>query len=225
MIYNLKPAVDTEETGPVYPHIDEYIVSEGEIDSVKLLQSLSPETHPPSDARLPIFIIRDSNIKFCDFLTSFRLSQNGLVISKKARTILELFNLNSVEYYPIKINFNGRIIEDYYYMHIYSLKSNCILFEKSSFYLATLTKRMIQNIGVLKSYTELKDQMEFAKKNLKLIRSDKLILDKTCIGESDFFRIGDVDWDICISERLATALVNYKITGLDITPKENVLIE
>jgi len=225
MIYNLKPAVDTEETGPVYPHIDEYIVNEGDLDTVKLLQSLSNEIPPPTDIRLPIFIIRDSNIKLCDFLSSFRLSQNGLVISKRARTVLELFNLNNVKHYPIKIDFNGRIIEDYYYMHVYSHKSNCILLEKSSFFLATLTKRRIQNIGVLNSYSELRSQIEFAKKNLKLIRSDKLILDKTCIGESDLFRIGDVDWDICISERLASALINYNLTGLDIAPKENVFME
>lgn len=72
--------------------------------------------------------------KITDFIKGSFLEQYGLIVSDKAKSILDSFNIGHHKYYPLEIVHKSEIYSDYWFLRSSASVKEYIDFEKSIFY-------------------------------------------------------------------------------------------
>lgn len=144
----------------------------------------------------------------------------GIIVSENLKNTLQQYNLASYKMYPAVIKEKNTFHTNYYFMHIVSDLEEYIDYSKTIFFI----KRFSRDLGPI----EISSEKEYKEKNRQLEGSDiisthKPVLRKDIIFQYDFFVEKYFTFKIYVSERLKTAMITKKITGVSF--KEAVNIE
>lgn len=166
------------------------------------------------------FQLYDSS-KLTDFIKGSFLEQYGLIVSKKAKTVLAQFNLGHHKFFPITICYKDIDYNDYFFLKCFTISNDYIDFGKSDFH----TQKSFLD-------KESKRQIEFKTKDefIKFINEaskHKLYLsaDKVKLGDDfpkfDLFEVNDFGInDIFVTASLSKEL--NKLTGVTLTKSERI---
>ena len=211
--YKLRPAVDTPETGHVYPaleSIDNYNFNSP--NSVyKLDSSVFPDFTPDIRYKLA------KGAKLCDIMEKSNISACGLIINERVKTIFESANLIPHKYYLATIE-NKDVLFQYYWVQF--------VWEDALMYLDFKNSKFkINEFGNDLGEIEILDYADLLKKQtdlgfMKMIYNYESAMYQT---NYDLF-IHPLNKTIYISDTLKNALFDNKIKGLDITPADDLVI-
>ncbi|MGK7392747.1 MAG: imm11 family protein [Candidatus Cyclobacteriaceae bacterium M2_1C_046] len=209
--YIIKEAAGTIETGRTYPQTDG--LRDGyNFDSPNSVHCLKFHCFPNFLPDLNYFNLH-SDSKLTDVISTSAISAYGLLISTRFKNVIEKFNISTHAYYPATIRYNENLIDNYFWFHLLGIDIlEAIKFNESNFYIKKGLKRL-ENIS-FNSFQEL-DSAKVELGNLKIIKSDKLVLNKK-FNFPDLFVIPYFDGDIYISERLKDAILSHHLTGIEI---------
>ena len=139
--YIIKPAVDTEETGHVYPAVvsfDDYDFK-GPNSVHKLKFGEFPDFIP--DIRFKLA----KGAKLCDVMGQATISAHGLLISENAKLVFDCIDIIPHKYYECSIEDHQENIHTYYWMHLVWIEmSEQISYNHSSFYKRKFNKNLGQ---------------------------------------------------------------------------------
>lgn len=225
MYYTLFNAVDTDETGPIYPQIEFENSNEKEIDPVLQINKTRCGVKPPDDLIFDYFEVKNKAVNLTDILSSSFTTFRGFVISKK---LLEIFidsNIGDYKTYDITLKRNDKIISDYKYFHLISNMQELVSYQKSEFIYKEFDKESYLK-GTINSYQELQD---FFLKNVRLqsgkdLTPKKIVLKKEFPKDLDMFNVNIYgEYDIIVSEKLRDKIIEAKCTGVELYPLNDYL--
>ena len=156
-----------------------------------------------------------SSSKLTDFIKGSFLEQYGLIVSAKAKVVLEQFNIGKHKFYHIILNQKSVDYDNYYFFKSLTNANEYIDVKKSSFYLQegyfnTETKRPV----AFASYDEIETFRLKNAGNVIYIFADKICLNEN-FPDYDYFTINEFGiHDIFISPKLADGL--KMLTGLNL---------
>jgi hypothetical protein len=160
-----------------------------------------------------------SSSKLTDFIKGSFLEQYGLIVSAKAKIVLEKFNIGKHKFYPIIVNQRGVDYEDYYFFKSLTNANEYIDAKKSSFnfqegYFNTDTNRPVN----FASYEEIETFRRENSSNDLYIFADRICLNEN-FPDHDYFTINEFGiHDMFISPMLADglkALTGFHIKEID----------
>lgn len=224
--YVLKSAINTAETGRVYPQIQRMSPNYNyeAKDSIYALSRFVGE-FPDFIPNLDYFILK-SNAKLTDLLSNAFLPANGLLISKKFSDILREFKLILNKIYPAKVYYKKEI-QEYYWLHIGETLSEVIDYKKTSFVLLHNYAHNIGHIEIssLKDYYAKKEKVKADNPGKTIsIWAEKIYFTTAFDQGFDFFKIGIFDTDFYISEKLKRILSKEGITGFDTEVAHKIIV-
>jgi len=223
--YILKHAVNTKETGPIYPQVQK-MVPGYDYKAFNSVHALSREADklPNYDPNLDYFILHSKAMP--SDLLSVSVVHGGFLISKKFKAIIEQFILPTHRFYPAKVHYKMQVIE-YYWMHIICNLTDMVDYPNSSFF---VYHNYSKNLG----YVDIssKDELIQKRKNIKDINPGKTVTiwaEKITLKQSfnktiDLFEISYFDDNCYISERLQQAIADENITGCTLTQAKNLIV-
>lgn len=156
-----------------------------------------------------------SSSKLTDFIKGSFLEQYGLIVSTKAKVVLEQFNIGKHKFYPIILNQKNIDYDDYYFFKSLTNANEYIDIKKSSFYLQDGyfnkdTKRPV----TFASYEEIETFRLKNTGNNIYIFAEKIFLNEN-FPDYDYFTINEFGInDIFISPNLADGL--KMLTGINL---------
>lgn len=211
--YILKPAVDTEETGHVFPTVESYENYDFNApDSVYNLDSNSFPDFTP-DIRFKLA----KGAKLCDVMGQSTISACGLLVSPKIKDAFKQFDLIPHKYFPATIEYNGSFLQ-YYWIHlVWENGIKHLDFEKSKFQI----NEFGENLGdiELNSHKELlarQTELGF----MKMIYNYDTLMNNIVF---DLF-IHPLNQTIYISEKITNHLVAKSLSGIEISIASNLLV-
>ena len=223
--YILKTALNTPETGTVYPQIQK-MAPGYDYKAPNSVHALSREVEklPNYEPNLDYFIVH-TKAKLSDLL-SVAVINGGFLISEKLKTVVEQFNLPTHKFYPARVQHKKQFY-NYYWMHVICNLTEYVDYQKSTFF---VYHNFSKNLG----YVDVVSKEEFIQKRLKLksdnpgktvtIWAEKITLNTLPNKAFDLFEIGTFDANCYISEALQQAITNEKITGCSIMPANNLFV-
>lgn len=220
-----KPAINSTETGPVYPQVQK-MSPDYDYDAPNSVHRLSREVDKLPDYEPNIdYLILHGKAKPSDLLSVTPIS-NGFLVSEKLKTIFEQFNLPTHRFYPAKVQHKTQFY-NYYWLHIICNLTDKVEYPKSTFF---VYYNFSKNMG----YVDVASKDDLLQKRQKLkadnpgktvtIWAEKITLKHSSNKNLDLFEIGTFDANYYISEPLQQALIKAKITGYSITPASNLII-
>jgi hypothetical protein len=223
--YIFEPAVDTPETGSVYPQV--YKMASGyNYKAENSVHALSKATKafPNYTPNLDYFIL-DGRAKLTDLL-SVGVMYGGFLVSGKLKELLQQFSLPPHRFYSARV-LHKKGFYDYYWMHIICDLTNVVDYPKSKF---IIYYNYAHNLGSIEINTkeELYEKREKLKqdnlgKNVT-VWSDKIVLNGSFDKHLDFFEIGSFDSSYYISEKLKVVIEKEKFTGISIKRTEKIFV-
>lgn len=222
--YSLKCAVNTFDTGPIFPQIQKMSVGY-DYNAKNSVYALSRKI-----AELPDFIpnldsfIVHHKANLTDVLSNGFLGSSGFLINDKVKSIFSKFKLSSHKLYNAKVYYKKNTYP-YYWLHIKSDILESVDFKKSSFVILLNYAHKIGNIDIfsIADYLEKKEKLKLENSGKTVsIWADKVVLSLN--PEVDFFKIGTFDTDSYISETLKKSILNEEITGFQIDSSEKLII-
>lgn len=212
----LEAAVNTSETGPVYPQVQGMSPNYNyeAPNSVHALSRASDHfpTHPPN---LNYFVVHNK-ANLTD-LISVAVTSGGFLINNKLKMVFDRFNITAHQFYPARLMHRGIFYDNYFWIHfIQSDLAKFVDFKKSTFFIYHNYK---YNLGFVKisSFDDLIQKRKVIKQKTPhktvTIWAENICLQKTFDNKLDAFEIGTFDSNFYVSERLREALAGAKITG------------
>lgn len=225
MYYIFKPAVDSPETGSVFPQVQK--MSPGyDYKSANSVHALSRvQGIPDFEPNLDYFIVQ-SKAKLSDLL-SVSVVRGGFLVSKKFKEVLEGSKLVNHKFYPAKVSYKKQIY-DYYWMHVISDFTDIVDYNNSSFF---IYHNYAHNLGEI-AIGSKEDLLEKRKKikadnpgKTVTIWANKITLNNTFDKSLDLFEVGTFDANTYISLSLKNAIDNNNITGCYINEANNITVK
>lgn len=201
MIYSIAYSTQLDVTG-TYPQVklSSDVFKENKHD-FKILNS---EKLPDGQINLNGFILDDKALK-TDILSSDELNNKiGLFLSKKAYDILKTIKSHLMSFYPIKIN-----NQEYFFLQVVSCH-DLIDYQKSLF------KDMI-NSGKIEKVESYKDYA--LRRSTTYLKAQEIFV----LNSPQLFRV-PFDAEILITEELKNSLEKADLSGMNIKPYTNFII-
>jgi hypothetical protein len=193
------------------------------------VESLNPtESHklrynemPQDSVNLGIYTLNEG-AKLTDFLSCAALAADGFLISKKAKAVLEQYNLGNSKYFSATIVKNTDSLE-YFWLHLVTDQSTNINYDSSTFYIQRGLVDPDQEAVKIRSLTE------FRKKSQELmdewlnkggqhlsLKIKEIYLKDSFDRTLDIFGFAKMNLELYISKRLREAIKDNGLTGMDI---------
>lgn len=220
--YILAPAVDTNETGNVYPQVSKMRPGYN-YNSPNSIHLISRDRRIPTAMPDLDYFIASGKAKMTDLL-SMGILAGEFLISPKLKEILSSFNLPEHKFFLTRVEHKKKFY-DYYWMYFLSDLTDFVDYGKSSFFLYL---NYTHNIGKVEILSKV--DFDVKKKKVKMdnpektitIWSEHIALSNQQAIDLDFFEIGIFDGNIYISERLYKAIIENKITGVKLEHANNI---
>jgi hypothetical protein len=167
---------------------------------------------------IPTLIARlERKAKITDVLSEVSIFGRGILVNEKVKSIIDNFDIGIHKYYDVILNTKKENIS-YYWLHLMSTDtSKMINYKKSVFYWGNPLRKGILNLD---SYEDYLNKEEENKDNVSwMVSIDEIVLLKECNVNLDLFCFREfvTPKELFISERLKNALIENKITGIEIT--------
>ena len=214
--YKLENAVDTEETGHVYPQTDG-LIGEATFSSENSYHQFSrldlPEKFEPRET-----LKFAHSSKLSDFISNGGLlTGKGYIISEKAKIVLEKLSIVNHRFYPLPVEHRGKSIANYYWFKMYDPSSfETVKWAESEFF----AKRFSNNLGSvdlnsLEDYHEKrKDFHQFA-----FFIPSKLVSEKRA---EDVFYFEFANTGIIVNQRTKDEFEENRLTGYKLTKIDHI---
>jgi hypothetical protein len=111
--YILKPAVDTEETGHVFPAVESY--DDYDFNAPNSVHKLNFREFPDFIPDIRFKLAKGA--KLCDMMGQATINANGFLISKKLKDVFEKGNIVLHRFYPATIEAKG-CLYNYFWFHL-----------------------------------------------------------------------------------------------------------
>lgn len=223
--YIFKPAVNTSETGPVFPQVQKMRPGYN-YKAPNSVYALSREVKqlPDYTPDLDYFIV-NGKAKLTDLL-SVSVIHGGFLVSAKLKQVLQGFYLPTHQFYPARIEYKKNYY-DYFWMHIICNLTDQVDYVRSSFF---IYYNYAHNLGSIEvsSLEDLVNKEDILKKNnpgkTVAIWAEHIQLGRNFDQSRDLFKISNFDSNYYISEKLKIALYNANVSGCHIEPAKNLNI-
>jgi hypothetical protein len=227
--YTFKPASNTPETGSVYPQIQKLKpgYDDKKNNSIYSYLKKSIGTFSNEEPDLDGFILH-SYAKPTDLVSNTITDGYGFFVSQKLKSILEKHHLPLHRFYPAKVTHKGKLIEDYFWLHIVSDLTDAVDYAESIFF---IYKHYRTNEGYIKinskeQYITTANKIKLENPGINItIWSEKICLSPQFDKKTDCFKIGLFDSFFYISQSLKNALVENNITGYELHQTDKVVIK
>lgn len=223
--YIFKPAVDTPETGPVFPQVQKMRPGYN-YQAANSVHALSREVEhlPEYSPDLDYFVV-NGKAKLTDLL-SVSVVYGGFLITPRLKELLEQFNLPIHKFYPAKVSYKKDYF-DYFWFHIISDFSDKVDYPSSKFFVYYNYSTNLGNVEV-RSKKDLIEKREKIKKDNPektiTIWAEHIKMNEQFISKLDLFEVGTFDANCYISEELKNAIVTQKITGCSMEEATNLSV-
>ncbi|MBT3421881.1 MAG: hypothetical protein HOD63_15870 [Bacteroidetes bacterium] len=208
--YRLIESTNLKEIG-IYPQVIDHKkdYDEDKLDSYMLTNKF------PSELPCINFdfdgLLLNNRSKYTDLVSSsFLNSLIGLIISSQFLKIVENFKTVDYKLFNACLYFKKMRVQ-YYWMHYTSELTEYIDFENSVFRLKTSEGRKEVLLKSIDDYFELRNSI----KSWSIVKPTKLSLFKQMDYSYDLFRIGLIDSNTYVSERLKDEFAKNNITGVE----------
>lgn len=223
--YIFEPAVDTPETGSVYPQVHKMapgynFKAENSVHALSRARKEFPDYTPNLD-----YFIVDGRAKLTDLL-SISVMYGGFLISKNLKELFQQFNLPLHRFYPAKV-LHKKVFHDYYWMHIICDMTDFVDYPNSKFF---IYYNYFHDLGDIK----INSKVDLFQKETELIAnnegktvtiwSKRITLNSLFDKTLDLFEVGNFDSKYYVSERLKSAVEKEKLTGISIKYAENIVV-
>lgn len=209
--YSIKPAVDTKETGKVFPAVESY--DNYDFNSSRSVHKLTFRKFPDFEPDIRFKLAKGA--KLCDVMGQATISAHGLLISEKAKEVFSEINIAPHKFYPSYIEDRNGDIHNYYWMHlVWEDMTKFIAYQNSSFY----KRKFSNNLGELcidsdKQFWEVKEELG----SRYMIGINKIQLEKGI----DFHLFPFPYSSAILITDSAVNKVN-SLSGLDISPDDSI---
>lgn len=214
--YILKPAVDTKETGNVFPTVESY---EGyDFNTPNSVHKLNHHEFPNFVPDIRLKLVKGANL--CDIMGQATISASGLLVSETLKKSIENLNIAPHKFYSATIENDG-ILHQYYWLHIvWKEIEDLVDYQNSTFFKCKFSKNLGNlNISSREDFWVHKNQMG----SRFLISYDKINLYKK--PTYDIYTLpfrGDIICSHKIFEQLENQK-NYKGIELTLTNQLDIL--
>ncbi len=212
-IHILKPAIDTEETGYVFPAVVSY--EDYNFEAPNSVHNLNHHDFPSFTPDIRFKLAKGA--KLCDVMGQATINAYGLLISERLRNSIEELRIAPHKFYPACVEDNGQAYK-YYWLHIvWNENTKMIDYAQSSFF----QKRGHRDLGNLIINSE--DEYKRTKNRLGsrfMIGQKKIIL--RTIPDYDIWT-APYKSKIIISSRSKAFFKNF--TGVLITEDELIKVQ
>lgn len=207
--YILKPAVDTEETGHVFPAVESY--DNYNFDAPNSVHKIKSREFPDFEPDIRFKLAKGA--KLCDMMGQATISAPGFLISERLKDFFEGVNSVPKKFYPATIEANGGF-HLYYWMHLVWVEAvDFINFEQSKF----KVKEFSNDLGEIEisSYRDLmKKQGELG--FMKMIHNYKTSLKNP---KFDLFLHG-INFTVYVKDNINQVLKKY--SGINLEQANNL---
>jgi len=168
------------------------------------------KTLPPFPINLE-YVKMEEKAMLNDFVT-FRpyLMSGKFLVSNKVVSILSTFKLTEHKFYPVTIDYNGKMITDYKLLFIPPLDFSVVDYSKSLFFTGLNLPENRKNLRQFKDYEEYKS---FGLKNL--VHAERIVLKSGFDKSLDYFKVRLSE--PFISEYLKETFEIAGVTGIKIS--------
>jgi hypothetical protein len=204
--YIIKPAVDTQETGNVFPSAESY--NDYDFNSPNSAHKLTFREFANFEPDIRFKLARGA--KLTDMLSQAAISADGFLINEKLKKTFEQFDIVPHKYYPAKIEDRQGRFYDYFWMHLVGESMAIVNWQKSKFFFMHYEEKKLLAFDNLEAYLK-------KKKELGMFVPIQI----------DHLEIMDTKYDIfvhpfqalsIISDTVKKALVNNNISGIRTEP-------
>jgi hypothetical protein len=169
------------------------------------------------------YFVLDRKANLTDLL-SVSLVHGGFLISPKFKDLIEQFSLPLHKIYPAKVLDKTQMC-DYYWIHIISDLTDCVDFNRSTFF---VYYNYSHNLGFVK--VSSKEDLLRMKEKLKkenpgksiTIWAEKIFFLPTFVDNFDLFQIGLFDSHYYISQKLKEEISNSTSSGISTIIASNI---
>lgn len=221
--YTLKYAVDTKETGPVYPQAIFKNPKKLEPNPVLLANSALDGASLPANILPFDYLELNKGAKLTDLMSS-SLSGNGFLMSEKLKNIIEESNIKDYQFFDVKLFDKDKEIKGYYYFHSTSCLREFIDYPKSKFYIGDIIKTYIRDLDFVPTsfddLEKLQKRLPYAK---ELVCVKQFYLKNNFPFNLDLFSFRTYNFSFFINSNLKEKLEENQISGLNIKPAGDLI--
>ncbi len=209
--YILKPAVDTKETGHVFPAVESY--DDYDFNSSNSVYNLDSDSFPDFTPDIRFKLAKGA--KLCDIMGQGTISACGLLISQNIKDVFEKFNLIPHKYFDATIE-DIAVIHKYFWVHfVWEDGIKYLDFENSKFQIKRASKDLGDvKIESLKDLHSKQGELGF----IKMIQN----YEYTFFNPKQDLFIHPLNKIIFISESLKTKMSD--ISGVELTFSEHLKV-
>ncbi len=226
--YILSEVCDTPETGHVFPQIQKlktgYDVQKP--DSIYSHLKKSRNGFPDEVPDLDSFILH-GRAKPTDLVSNAIASGSGLFVSEKLKSILSNHNLADHRFYPAKVAYKNKSIENYYWAQLMGNFTDTVDFTRSTFFIYKHYREDVGDIDIdsISDYNRKKAVLIGDNPGINItIWAKRLCLYPSFFSRNfDLFKIGFFDTHYYISQSLRDELIKSNITGCDIRATDRII--
>ncbi len=227
MEYFIKePSLEEKIIGSDYPQAYKFVKGYNPDEpraffSLYKYKSSFPDYIPELDG-----IMLSGSAKLTDFISG-GFSPQTLIVSEKAKSILEQYHLCPHRFYPMGL-YKRKIKYNYYLFFIVSDYIDFIDYKKTSFVEYNIVSGKKFGLVSIASKEELFFRREIFKKEKGIsqtIWGDKIVMNQSFDSELDFFEIRWIDANTYVSKRLKNAIESNRLTGWEFTPTTNLIVK
>ena len=209
-----------KETGSVYPQIQESeggnFWDDGRTGSVRNLKYSSI----PSEDNIEFGNLKlHNNAKFSDNLSASFPSANGFYLSDRAAELFQTLGLGSHKFFPANVC-KGKIMKQYYWLHLTNDFNNYIDFDKSEFVLNSFDRQVGDGFKLESpehfhsKLDQLLEEMHTKNGPYLTIRFTHLVLTKT-FPNVDFFGFYRMGAQLFTTQSAMDQIINSNLSGFE----------
>ncbi len=205
--------VDSEDTGHVFPQVIFKNPKKLEPNPVLMANMANHGQFPPDDILPFDFLEVNNGAKITSVMSS--PFNNGFLINKKVKNILEKSCIDNFRFYKIKLLNKKVDLNEYYYFHSASNLKEYVDYPKSLFSANLLSDRPVYDLPKVNSWEELNIINKTLSNGLS-VTAKCLYLKSNFPYNLDFFKLYAFDYDFYISNTLKDNLIKNGINGIKI---------
>lgn len=213
--YSIKPANNTEETGPDFPQL--MVIDEYDFKAKDSVHNISFNTFPDFNPDLRFNL--SWNAKSSSILSQAAIASFGFITSKELIDLFQKFSLPEYKTFKTTINHEGNPISNYYWLQFLDTTSKDLLnWHRSKF----IIKKFSKNLGpiTLNSYDDY-IQKSIDLGSLKKIKIESLVLNSRPLHDVFYF---PMTAKIYISRKMYSELVSSELTGIKYTEENSISV-
>jgi len=208
--FRLRYAVDTKETGNVYPQVVFKNPKKLDPNPVLLANKAINGAYPPENILPFDYLELNKGAKVSDLMSSH--FENGFLFNKKVKAIFEGSHIEDFKFYDVKLFDKEKEIKDYYYFHSASNLKEFVDYSKSVFTACRLTRPMY-DLPKTNTWEELNLLAKTLENGLS-VRAKIFYLKNNFPFNLDFFMLKSYNYDFFITKRFKDKLEANQITGI-----------